>query len=205
MWGVACALVGLGNAAADEEDWDTAKQHWEESARLFDEVGDDHYALLANRLLAWSYESLGDTERAGALQRENLHRARAAGNEHMQAQALEGLAIFAVARGSPQEAVPMVEQAYRIHRDLGDVFRIAVAVCRVARPLAALGSAEVAARVLSSGQALCEEAGANVPWVTTMNEETLAAIRSQLDEAALAEAWEQGRGLTADEAVALAV
>jgi len=38
-----------------------------------------------------------------------------------------------------------------------------------------------------------------------MNEETLAVIRAQLDEAAFAEAWEQGRALTADEAVALAL
>jgi len=38
-----------------------------------------------------------------------------------------------------------------------------------------------------------------------MNEETLTAIRTQLDEAAFAEAWEQGRALTTDEAVALAL
>jgi len=38
-----------------------------------------------------------------------------------------------------------------------------------------------------------------------MNDETLTAIRAQLDEAAIAEAWEQGRTLTLDEAVALAL
>jgi hypothetical protein len=38
-----------------------------------------------------------------------------------------------------------------------------------------------------------------------MNERTLAAIRAQLDEAAFAEAWEQGRTLTADRAVDLAL
>ena len=37
-----------------------------------------------------------------------------------------------------------------------------------------------------------------------MNEPTLNGIRAQLDEAAFAKAWEQGRALTADEAVALA-
>jgi hypothetical protein len=36
-----------------------------------------------------------------------------------------------------------------------------------------------------------------------MNEETFAAIRARLDERAFAEAWEQGRLLTIDEAVAL--
>ena len=38
-----------------------------------------------------------------------------------------------------------------------------------------------------------------------INEKTLAVIRPQLDEAAFAEAWEQGQSLTTDEAVALAL
>ena len=38
-----------------------------------------------------------------------------------------------------------------------------------------------------------------------MNEETLSAIRARLDEQAFAEAWEEGRKLTADEAVAVAL
>jgi len=38
-----------------------------------------------------------------------------------------------------------------------------------------------------------------------MKEEALAAIREQLDEAAFAEAWEEGKALTADQAVALAL
>ena len=38
-----------------------------------------------------------------------------------------------------------------------------------------------------------------------MNEQTLATVRSRLDETAFAEAWAQGRELTPDEAVALAL
>ncbi|MDH4177166.1 MAG: hypothetical protein OEW31_11820 [Thermoleophilia bacterium] len=38
-----------------------------------------------------------------------------------------------------------------------------------------------------------------------MNEEALTAIRAQLDDDALAEAWEEGQALTLDEAVALAL
>jgi hypothetical protein len=38
-----------------------------------------------------------------------------------------------------------------------------------------------------------------------MNEQTLSAIRARLDESAFAEAWEQGRVLTVDDAVALAL
>jgi hypothetical protein len=38
-----------------------------------------------------------------------------------------------------------------------------------------------------------------------MNEATLAAIRTQLDAAAIAEAWGQGRKLSVGEAVTLAL
>ena len=40
-------------------------------------------------------------------------------------------------------------------------------------------------------------------WLKRANDEALTLIRSQLDEAAVAEAWERGRKLTAGEAVAL--
>ena len=52
---------------------------------------------------------------------------------------------------------------------------------------------------------LLEEIGARPPWLTRITDQALSAIRTQLDEAAFADAWEQGRTLTADEAVALAL
>jgi hypothetical protein len=44
-----------------------------------------------------------------------------------------------------------------------------------------------------------------MPWVLRMKELALAVVRKQLDEAAVAEAWEQGRVIKADQAVALAL
>ncbi len=42
-------------------------------------------------------------------------------------------------------------------------------------------------------------------WLRRDNDEALTLIRAQLSEAAVAEAFERGRTLTADEAVALAM
>jgi hypothetical protein len=50
-----------------------------------------------------------------------------------------------------------------------------------------------------------EEIGARPPWFARISRKTLAAIHTQLDDATFAEAWRQGRVLTADDAVALAV
>jgi hypothetical protein len=54
-------------------------------------------------------------------------------------------------------------------------------------------------------EALFETIGARPPWLARMSEETLGAIRKQRDEPAVADAWEQGRGLTVDQAVELAL
>jgi hypothetical protein len=44
-----------------------------------------------------------------------------------------------------------------------------------------------------------------IGWLRRGNDEALTLIRAELDEAAFAEAHEQGASLTADDAVALAL
>ena len=67
------------------------------------------------------------------------------------------------------------------------------------------GDAETAARLLASSEPLYEDVGGSMPWIAKMTDEALARIRSELDESVFAEAWEEGRRLSADEAVALAL
>src|SRR5207247_2553596 len=106
--------------------------------------------------------------------------------------------------------VPLLKEAHRIHHhrpDHPDRYGDALVVCRLAGALALRGRAATAARLLSCFENLVEEIGVGSleAWVATRNEVTLIAIRSHLDETAIAEAWEQGRALTADEAVRLAL
>lgn len=62
-----------------------------------------------------------------------------------------------------------------------------------------------AARLLASLEALGDEIGSRRQTVEELSEETLTIVREQVDEAAFAEAWEQGRTLTLAEAVTLAL
>jgi hypothetical protein len=112
---------------------------------------------------------------------------------------------FAMPKGRTADALSLLNDAYRIHRKLGDRHEMTIDLCCFASALADGGSVGVAARLLSSAEAQREEIAAGERWVARMNEETVAAIRAQLDEAAFAEAWEEGRKLTAEEAVALAL
>jgi hypothetical protein len=80
-------------------------------------------------------------------------------------------------------------------------------LCRFARGLSLHGDAATAVRLISCWAVLFEEMGGVVvePWLAEMNEETLAMTRRTLDEESSSEAWDQGRSLSADEAVALAL
>ena len=204
-WGTAESKFLLGLAVADEGDLDRAQELFEQSARQFGEVGDEQYALVANRMLAWTYYRLGDRENGRGLHEDNLRRARSLGDEHIEASTLGALAMIAVDEGRVDDAISMLKESHRIRRDLRDPIGIARDLCRVARVLASVERAGAAARLLSSSKALHEELGASLrPWLAQMNEETLRTVRVQLDEAAFAEAWEEGRKLTPDQAVALA-
>jgi predicted ATPase/class 3 adenylate cyclase len=204
--GVADSLYMLGHSAADDEDYETARQLWEEGLRLYREVGDRHQTMMTTRMLAWAYDDLGEPDRARRLKEEVLEQARAAGDKHVQVHALESLSSSATGEGQIREAAMLVEQAYELNRELGDLFREATLVCRFARVLAHAGRAEAAARTLATGEALYEQMGGSpMGWLRRDNDEALALIRAALDESAFAEAWEQGRKLTAEEAVALAL
>jgi Predicted ATPase len=203
-WGGAYCQFMLG-AAVGDGDLTRAQQLYEESARTFRELGDEHSALLVTRNLASTYGGLGEHDRARELYEDNLRRARATDNERIQASTLGALAMIAFDQGRIQDAIWMLKESLRIHRHLGDRLDTAVDLCRAARTVAFAGRAGTAARLLSSFAAMREEIGVRRSSVAEMNEETLTTVRRQLDEAAFAEAWRRGQGLTVDEAVALAL
>jgi predicted ATPase len=205
-WGTANSTLLLGNVHAEERDFATAQQLFDESLRRFRELGDEHYTLLATRLLAWMCYDQGDRERARALHEDVVRRARVAGNERMLATSLGALAEYAINDGRVTEALPMLKESTRISRDLDERHELAVNLCRFARAAAAVGRTESAALILSGAEVVREEIGVSWSyWVVEMNDVTLSDIHANLSEAAFAEAWDQGRKLSIDEAVALAL
>jgi hypothetical protein len=173
--------------------------------RLFRELGHENFTLHATRTFAWTYHELGDLEQARALHEENLARARALNNSLAQAATLNSLASIALDEGRVEDSISLRKESLVLARDGFDPLHTGETFCGAARVLAELRQGKMAARLITCYEAMCEEMGASVPWVARLNAETLATIRTQLDEDAVAEAWEQGRTLTADEAVALAL
>jgi hypothetical protein len=205
-WGVAYARYLIGTAVATDGQWDQAREIFEESRGTFRELGDDHFTLIATRALAWMYEELGDVERYRALTQENLVLARATGNERMQARALSSLSGYVLDEGRVDDALAMQREALRIDARFGELYGIAHDVASIARSLAMTGRGRRTVELVSSIEALHAEAGAAIPsYLAEDNEKALTLARDELDEAAFAQAWERGKQLTLDEAVALAL
>jgi len=205
-WGAAYSLLLLGHAAADQDEPERAKQLFEEAAEAFRDLGDRHQWLLATRLIAWMYDTLGDRTRARATHEENLARARALGNAPIMATTLGALSSYAADEGRVEDAVSLAAESVRLYRDLGDAGGIAIELCRCADVTALMGRPNVAVRLLGSSEALREDIGLSVrPWLGSEIQRTLARVRDELDESTFALEWDRGRKLTSDAAVALAL
>jgi len=217
--GEALAQFHLGEASSVAADVKKNEHLLDESRRLYrdaqpffdraielaEEVGDEHYALLAMYMLAYTQIELGEPERGRILRERVLERARVAGNDYVEALTLGGLVRFAFAEDRLDDALRLLRESMRIWFRLGELSRVAVMLGRCAHALARLGDAKRATQLLARSLALFDEIGSRIPWTDPENEQTLTAIRKELDESAFGEAWEQGTRLTVEEAVALAV
>jgi hypothetical protein len=203
--GSAESELWLGWALANGDDWAAAQPLFEGSARRYGELGDDDQRLLATTLLAIACAELGDGRRARALDEANLALARQLGNEQIEATTLDGLARHALDEGRLGEAASLATDSLATYHRLNDPHGVAIELRRCACALALQGRAETAAQLLAGADAVHKEIGGVMPWVARMKEQALTSIRAQLDESTFAEAWEQGRALSPDEAVALAL
>jgi predicted ATPase/class 3 adenylate cyclase len=208
-WAVAYVHMGLGLVFAMVEDFAAARPLLEESVRGFEELGDEHWEMQASRRLAWSYEELGDLARAREIHRENVQRARDRGDTFIEARSLAVLATYELEEGHVEPAIPLLEEAYRLARDrpgLPDRLAQVINVSRFARALALTGEAEATIRLLACSDARFEDLELPAErWVDRMNDRTRELIGTTVDGATAARASEEGRKLTVDEAVALAV
>jgi tetratricopeptide (TPR) repeat protein len=204
-WRLGDAVHALGYARAEGGDFLAAREHFAEAVRLLREAGDEHYAMWSTRSLGWTYHDAGDLDQAREIHEANLRRARELDNPGIEATTLAVLGTIAVDEGRPEDAFPLLEAAYRIHRGLVESLEVATDLSRFAAALASMGEGEKAVELSSLSDALREELGARVPWVERLAEQARAEAQAQLDQRGFERAWERGKRLTPDDAVAIAL
>ena len=208
-WGTAYAEFQYAESfiVGERREFEAALPLFAESVGRLREVGDEHRAIQAMRLLAWCYRETGDIERSNALYEDMLRDARAVGDGQMESVALSLLAGAAREEGRFQDSLALLEDAYRFDREFGDPMEIATDLLRFALTLADCRRADAVVKLLASSDAFRENVGVSYPaWVLRLyRDPAFDWVRAELDPEAFAKAWEQGRMLSPDEAVALAL
>jgi predicted ATPase/class 3 adenylate cyclase len=204
-WGFAESTMSLGVALGESGDWVGARPLIEEGLKGFQDVNDEPRVMWATRTLAWAHAELGDLGQARVLYEDALRRARAAGNRLFESVVLGSLSWLALAEGRVADCPALLSQSLRIKRDIGDLNETATGLGHAAGALAAMGRVDAAARLIGSYEAMVEEIGGSEPWVRRMRDETLTVVGAALEPAELESALLEGRKLTADKAIALAL
>jgi len=200
--GVVGTLARLATGADLRGDDERAVTLYEEAlamARDLDDQGLVAYALFNLGDVAYRR---GDLNEAAALSDEALALFRGLGDRLHTALASFNVAQIALARGSAAEAAALYEQI------LGEVSRFGVrgleanALAGLAGVATTSGQPERAARLLGAIHALCEAIALPVLPHYTQHKRAIVETRAALAEQVYRAAWEAGRGLTVDEAIA---
>lgn len=208
--GAAYSAMVLGNALGESRQEAAAlraQKLLEESVEGFRELGDVEAELrAAYNLASVSGDLVGEQDRERAILEDNLRRARALGLERDESMALGGLARFARREGRIDEAISMLARCVRIERDIGDLAWTANNLGRLADTFIESERLETAAIVLGSAVALHDQIGLRwAGWAATMIDEVRTAAEAGLGEAGFNQAFEAGRHLTIDQALAVAL
>ena len=92
------------------------------------------------------------------------------------------------------------EDSLALYREVGNEDGIAYCLAGLAGVAGAEGQPERAARLLGAAEALLEASGTHLIAADRAEyDHNVATVRAQLDEAAFAAAWAEGRALAADD------
>jgi predicted ATPase/class 3 adenylate cyclase len=204
-WGEAYSKYLAATAAADADDFAAAQRIFRECIELFRELGDDHYFLLATDGMAWSTGELGDRAERRRLHQEVLSLARQQSNRSVVALQLQQLGMLAGQEGNYREAMGLLSQAVAITVDMRAFARIPEPLTEISHILIATRRFEDAATLIAASDAIREDAGGGVMWVTRERDQMLTELRREMTQESFDRAFETGRRLSRDDAVALAM
>ncbi|HET7483051.1 MAG TPA: tetratricopeptide repeat protein, partial [Actinomycetota bacterium] len=200
------ALRNLGNICFDRGDIEATRQHYEESRELYREIGDEfgEASSLNNLGVLASYEE--DWERAGRLYEQSLEYFR--GRDDMQgiARGLMNLGEVRVMQEDYDGAEILLRQSFVLFRELRSDWDIVYVLESMAHVRNGRGRGIDAARLLGAAEELREVLGApRPPNEQEPYERHVQRARESVDPEDFEKAWAEGRSLTVEEAVDLAL
>ncbi|HEX5847703.1 MAG TPA: tetratricopeptide repeat protein, partial [Rubrobacter sp.] len=194
------------NVSTDRGNYEQAKRLYEEGLALSRDLGGAE--LLGAYLISLGYECLleGDPERARELNEEAVALYRGRGRKGNLQVALDNLGWAALIEGDHERSEALFEECLVLCRDLGDRLNGSESMEGLACAAGARGEAGRAARLFGAAEALREAAGyQQATRARSLREPSLAAARSGIGGDYWTKAWESGRSMTFEDAIAYAL
>ncbi|HEX5912998.1 MAG TPA: tetratricopeptide repeat protein, partial [Rubrobacter sp.] len=204
--GIAFSLNHLGLVALYQGEYGSAKELLEEALILQQELEDTagKAAALHNLGLVALYQ--GDYEPAKTHIEESLSLFRELRDTWAISILLNNLGLAALHQGDYDRAADLQAESLTLRRELGDRGGVAECLEGLSGVAGARGKASRAVRLWAAAEAIRKEIGAPLPpGHRPLHAIHLTAARSQLDDAALAAAWDEGRSMTLEEAIDFAL
>jgi non-specific serine/threonine protein kinase len=203
----ACVLNAAGVLSYHQGDYPAARALQEESLAICRELGDRFGIASSLNSLGNVAFNHGDHPAARALLEESLAIRRELGDRFGIASSLNSLGNVAFNQGDHPAARALLEESLAIRRELGDRFGIPYSLEGLAAVVASLGDSLRAARIWGATERSRAEIGTPLQqWDRSGYDRRVAAARiASGDDAAFDSAWQEGRGLTLDQAIDLAL
>ena len=204
--GMGMVTVAMGRIAHRRGDREQARALTEESLVLFREAGDRLWTAIALSGLGLLAQDRGDYPQAAAFYEDTLALYGGLADRYGIGWTLHYLGLVAQASGDRARATSLLRESLKLRQEIGDAEGIAGSLEGLAAVARADGELVRVARLLAAADALREVNGTPVPPPELpMREENLVAARMGLGEEEFAAAWEAGRALSLDAAVAEAL
>jgi predicted ATPase/DNA-binding SARP family transcriptional activator/DNA-binding CsgD family transcriptional regulator len=200
--GIATMLMNLGVTAMIQGQAERATTLLEESVPLCRVLGDKW--VLARSLLCAGLVAMiqRDYGRARRLDEESLTIAREAGDSYGSIFVLNHLALVALLQGERGRAEALCKEGLELSRRMRMAHHIAYGLHTSAALAGSRGQPVRSARLWGAAEALREAIGTDLsPSELQTYGPYIAAARAQVEETAWEAAWQEGRGMSREEAV----
>jgi predicted ATPase len=209
-WGITVTLDNLAGVAVSQQDFTAARTFYEEALALSRALNDKTRIALALNGLGSIDSYLGEYARARPFLEEGLALRRELNDKAGLANSLSNLGEVAAGEGDHVSARTLQAEAIDLYRTLGDRRGVITCLRHLAGVIGAGDSTPEgtarAARIWGATEALREAFGMELsPSEMGSQEQLMAPVRSRLEPSAWSAAWEAGRGLSLEQAIALAL
>jgi tetratricopeptide (TPR) repeat protein len=203
-------IQSLGGVASMQGDLDRARSLTEESLKMFREMGDKLGITECNQSLANFDLEEGNVSQARVHIEERLALSKEIGNKDGIMSSLAQLGRLAAQQGDRGQTISLTKESLVVAHELGHKNMIAYQLEHLAYFARSQSQARRAVRLLGAAEALRESI--NAPIMTseykddiTKYDHEVAALQAQMDEATFASAWAEGKEMTMEQAIALAL